>query len=350
MISCFYTCMSKVQMEHPLLKQKTVDRYTYKKMVQWKIVLKPILLICGFLALLQSNNLHSQTNLRYDFFTIPCTNASESNGQIDLRLISGVEPIQIFWSHGTHQLQVSNLPAGMYTCTIIDGDLNPYLARTEIMVPKVFDWSFLNTGQNASILILPDSTKGINAKAGDYFGAFYQLNGSLQCGGYNQWSGNGPLAITAWGDNSFTPEKDGFDINEPYIIAYFDSESNRQFFIQTDYRIEGISQDGFYTPNGIHIIEQSGNITGLLSSSSIDHSKKNLLIYPNPSTGKFFIHGWNSPKNQNNNAVLYSSAGKKMLELDSQSAHQEVNISHLPAGIYILHFPYYQQSLKILLK
>jgi hypothetical protein len=90
-------------------------------------------------------------------------------------------------------------------------------------------WSYINTGNNAVLLIQgtsPILVDGQPAQIGDYIGVFYSdISGNLECGGYGVYNG-GMMSVTAWGDDIYTPVKDGFDTNEQIKYMIWSAASN----------------------------------------------------------------------------------------------------------------------------
>lgn len=81
------------------------------------------------------------------------------------------------------------------------------------------DLSFetLNTGSNMTILITPGALTG-PLVSGDDLGVFYTDNDGVEvCGGSVVWTG-GMIQISAFGDDSTTPEKDGFLAGESIVF------------------------------------------------------------------------------------------------------------------------------------
>ena len=77
-------------------------------------------------------------------------------------------------------------------------------------------WTYVNTGISHTIIITTAANPDIGGVAltnGDYIGVFYDLNGTLTCGGYEMWTGSS-LAVAALGDDATTSAKDGFANNE----------------------------------------------------------------------------------------------------------------------------------------
>jgi hypothetical protein len=73
----------------------------------------------------------------------------------------------------------------------------------------------------------------------------------------------------------------------------------------------------------------------LLSNYPGQEISQQLTFYPNPSNGKLWL---SFPTDEGNNAVcIYSTEGRFILQKQAgNSAKSELDLSGLPAGIYIL--------------
>jgi len=80
------------------------------------------------------------------------------------------------------------------------------------------NWFYTNTGSNHTVLIqagIPITINGVSFSNGDYVGVFYDSLGTLACAGYSVING-GTSALTVWGDDASTGDKDGFAANEAF--------------------------------------------------------------------------------------------------------------------------------------
>jgi len=112
-------------------------------------------------------------------------------------------------------------------------ELNPNYDRNELMdinrdciVPP--DWNEPVITPVSYILVIKSSAKilinGEPLNEGDGIGAFYlDDNGNPKCGGFSCASGEMGVAsgLILFGDDSFTPEKDGFYTNEEILFKLF---------------------------------------------------------------------------------------------------------------------------------
>ena len=94
-------------------------------------------------------------------------------------------------------------------------------------------WDEPNTGANATIAVTPEGPNvseitfnGEPFPVGAYLGVFFTNDdGQYVCGGMEEWTGTN-IAMAAWGDDTQTPEKDGFSSGEEYtLFAYIYGQS-----------------------------------------------------------------------------------------------------------------------------
>lgn len=108
-----------------------------------------------------------------------------------------------------------------------------FTTLTYELVPD--NWSIIkNTGKDATILIPMSINPKVdkrNIATGDAIGIFYSSGNEMKCAGYGVWN-NANLAITIWGDNSQTSEKDGFADGEKYFIKMWDGQNGKELYVQ----------------------------------------------------------------------------------------------------------------------
>jgi len=82
---------------------------------------------------------------------------------------------------------------------------------------------------------------------GDFVGVFYYDQfGELKCGGAAVWEGDGNVAVAAFGNESFTPLKDGFDFDEPFNWRIYSCGLEMEFDATPEYDPATPNQDKFF--------------------------------------------------------------------------------------------------------
>jgi photosystem II stability/assembly factor-like uncharacterized protein len=114
-------------------------------------------------------------------------------------------------------------------------------------------WKFSKMTGESSTIIMHDTLNpkigDIPLQAADVIGFFYEYNenGHVRCAGQGEWQANGTnLAITVWGDNDRTVEKDGYDMNEEYQVKLWDATNGLEYDVYVEY-----SGDSYFTDNSI---------------------------------------------------------------------------------------------------
>jgi len=110
------------------------------------------------------------------------------------------------------------------------------------------------TGANSSVVLPSNINPAINNVAlqnGDAVGFFYIVNGGIKSAGYGIWNGTN-LGVTVWGDNPRTEEKDGYYLNEKYLVKVWDAQNGIEYDVTCRYS----SGPDFFFDNNISIISE----------------------------------------------------------------------------------------------
>ncbi|HEX7071599.1 MAG TPA: T9SS type A sorting domain-containing protein [Rhodothermales bacterium] len=119
-----------------------------------------------------------------------------------------------------------------------------------------------NTGSNATFVVpatVSIQAEGAALEAGDEI-AVYSTDGV--CAGVGVWTGEN-LAITVWGDDQFTPLKDGVYEGEAITLRFWDASASTEYEAEESGAILFASDrpyytvDGRYRANGIYVLAQA---------------------------------------------------------------------------------------------
>ncbi len=115
-------------------------------------------------------------------------------------------------------------------------------------------WEVVNTPKTHSIsipLISNPQFEGNALEAASFIGVFYVDDYQVEkCAGLVQWLAD-DIVLTAFGDDTFTPEKDGFNDGEPFIWKVFIQQEATEVHVQVAYNELMPDFDGKYYTNGL---------------------------------------------------------------------------------------------------
>ena len=166
---------------------------------------------------------------------------------------------------------------------------------------------------------------------GDVIGAF-SANG-LYAGQVevNQLS-NG-LALVAFGNDEITPEKEGFDFGEMLQFKLYRPFTGEELLLEVDFD-PSLPNMASFAQNGLSAVK-SLNVQSL----GVDEfTPIQIIIYPNPSTGKFNLTMIVWPEKTQIQLLDARGQSIKFYECDRKpNGHpQTFDISHLPKGVYFV--------------
>jgi membrane-associated protease RseP (regulator of RpoE activity) len=146
-------------------------------------------------------------------------------------------------------------------------------------------WEYSQT-PNAHNLFIPSAINPAFGneplQTGDFIGVFY-LNDDLMtaCGGAVQWQGEN-AQLTAFGNDAFTPEKDGFKTGDRFIWKIFRQQNQQEYFGRVEFDTVFPQADGKFYPYGLSQLlsfEADVSITQTMDISN-GWSGKSLFIEP----------------------------------------------------------------------
>ena len=81
------------------------------------------------------------------------------------------------------------------------------------------DFTYYNTGVNMTIIFDTTFVESHNIQSGQMIGVFADVDQTPICYGSSEWTGE-QFSIAVWGDDTSTPEVDGFQFNDTINIGY----------------------------------------------------------------------------------------------------------------------------------
>lgn len=154
------------------------------------------------------------------------------------------------WSNGATTQNITVNTSALYQLTVtnsfgcdgISNSIHLYVAP----------WGTHISGVNHSILIPAQTSFQLGSATispGDFLGVFYDDNGVQKCGGWVQWTGS-TTGLTAWGDDSTSPLKDGFADGESFEWKIYLTATQEELPGQATYN-PYFTDSGTYVTNGI---------------------------------------------------------------------------------------------------
>ncbi|MCK5838968.1 MAG: PKD domain-containing protein, partial [Bacteroidales bacterium] len=146
---------------------------------------------------------------------------------------------------------------GVYdvTLTVSNASGSDALSQTDFITVTEYpdEWSYTITGTTHIISVWGGDYPIINGDSlqpGDLVGVFFTDNNDTICGGFNEWDGENNISVVAFGDDSFTSEKDGFAIAEEFIWKVYSWCAQKNFNATATY-LSGFS---FFVPNELSVL------------------------------------------------------------------------------------------------
>ncbi|MCX6258726.1 MAG: T9SS type A sorting domain-containing protein, partial [Bacteroidia bacterium] len=199
-----------------------------------------------------------------------------------------------------------------------------------------FNWDYVITSSNHTILFQTGTVliNGVAISTGDYLGVFYTSGSNVYCGGYSIWTGT-TAAVGAWGDDTSTPEKDGFISNEAFIWKAWHATGSGTGVVvnMTATYQNGYPNTGNFTANGMSVI---ATLNGTYSTGSSGQPIIQSYTITQPAVLSPSVTGANVTTygGSNGSASLTVSGGITPYTYHWSNNATTQNISGLVAGTY----------------
>jgi len=171
---------------------------------------------------------------------------------------------------------------------------------------------------------------------GDILGVF---DGTDNCFGIMEWNGSN-TAITVFGNDPMTAEKDGFDPGENMVFKLYCPENGSEKMLEVEFNYAMPQQEAF-AENGLSAISKikSGS-TSITNPGQVQQSQ----IVPNPAHDAFTLILDFEPQSLGT-LELYNLKGQLMKTVQIKAKSTKVKIEDLPGGVYIAHIQIDNQTI-----
>lgn len=139
------------------------------------------------------------------------------------------------------------------------------------------DFDYTNTGVNHTIMLLNTigtiDVDGMEVQAGDMIGVFYLSDGAYYNAGAIEWTGN-IVQLAAMGDDTTTPEQDGFNAGQEFVWAVQFAETGNSVFLEAVYSSPGMdvfSANSISSIVGFNVLEFEG-VVGCMDSDYVEYN------------------------------------------------------------------------------
>jgi len=196
----------------------------------------------------------------------------------------------------------------------------------------VDSWQIQNHTPDTHLVLIPNEViRNMELQPGDFLGAFTtegQCYGTIEINSTNE-----NHCLTVYGDDVYTPAKDGFIEGEPIQVKLFQTKSSEEGDVSVSFDPTFPNQ-GFFSPHGISALKAGQLAIG----SQEDGSELEFSIFPNPAREEVTIT-WNNPL-PGQATLLFTNAfgqtGKILNPGFFQSGIQQLtlDVSDVPSGSY----------------
>jgi hypothetical protein len=130
-------------------------------------------------------------------------------------------------------------------------------------------WGFtLNPSSATYAIPTTVAFSGVDAlQAGDWIGAFYDDNGTLECGGAIQWTGTGNVALVAFGNDIYDPNKSGFAEGEAIQWKFYRTATSTEVCVKA---YDGDGDEFFFATGDIKAVASFGSCAPPLAELTLN--------------------------------------------------------------------------------
>ncbi len=145
---------------------------------------------------------------------------------------------------------------------------------------------------------------------------------------------NGNFAVTLYGDDPATPQKDGFSEGEPIIFKIKSSFPESEYLLQANFHPTFPQTEARFVTHGISAI----SALSFAGGSGFTDGAGQILIFPNPASEEIIL-SLTDFKIIPEKAIITSADGVLVKEVGLISSFQAIPLIDLRPGVYLLQLP-----------
>ncbi len=221
----------------------------------------------------------------------------------------------------------------LYAVTALYDEIESMPATLVVTPPGMLNmpegWEFNATAMAHNIHIPVEVQHfGFDLMPGDLIGVFYNQNGVDKAAGVAQWNGSHTV-LTAYGNDSETPHKNGFDPGEIIQWKVFSSSSQTTHTFIAEYSEQMPHHNGTFELMGLSMIE-SLTLDATVNVDQAEFFPQTINLFPNPSSGNVSLSGLNS----GDQITIYDTNGRLVLSFSADDFKTQFNIQ--TSGLYVV--------------
>ena len=247
----------------------------------------------------------------------------------NLVIVKSVASPEVYWPAAQFYSLQTLEPGKAYMVALENpGELDYSLAATakslNPVVATVNPWNEISPTGTSHVIAIPSSTVQ-DFNAGDVLGVF---NADGLCvGAVMIPQGEENLAITVYGDDATTVAIDGMRENEVMQFRLWDSKSESQISLETEFD-EAYSSGANFKTDGLGAVKAFTKLTGQL-----EHAMLNVNLYPVPAKEQLFVE---VSVNSSYAIQVFTLSGRKLMEQNECLGKTILNTEALQPGMYML--------------
>ena len=221
----------------------------------------------------------------------------------------------------------------IYAVTAVYDEVESMPVSLTVTPPSLLNmpagWEFKATAIAHNIHVPAEMLQiGFNLVPGDLIGVFYNDDGVEKAAGVAQWNGSHTV-LTAYGNDSETPQKDGFDPDENIRWKVFLNSSQSSHALTAEYSEQMPHHNGTFQVMGLSMLETL-TLDTTVNVEEVETLTQAINLFPNPSIGNVSLSGLNN----GDQVTVYDTNGRIVLSYFAESPMSQFDIQR--TGLYVV--------------